>query len=195
MGSNFNFTVMKFYVLLIIWLFSFKKARNFILIRELASVFLFTFILALSGQIKVYTPISSVPFTLQTLAIFLGVACLKEKILVSEILWIVFGLFGVPVFAAAGGIGAHTIGYICGFVLASVFLLRVLPYARGVVSAAGIFAAANMLIYLFGVLGLMCVLRMKVPAAVSQGVYPFIGGDIVKVMLASCVFAAMKKRG
>lgn len=96
-----------------------EKIRNSekLTLLDLVHIAMFTALIAVCSQICVPTP---VPFTLQTLAVFLagGLLGCKRGIL-SVAVYILLGIVGVPVFAEfKGGLGVllgMTGGYIIGF--------------------------------------------------------------------------------
>lgn len=157
---------------------------SFTLAREGLKILLFSIFLSLSSYVKFYTPFSPIPFTAQTLAVFISVAVLKEKALFSELLWIGMGILGVPVFAGSNILGP-SFGYIIGFLGASLFLIKFLPSATSFYGYLFLFFSAHIVIYIMGVGGLMFYFGWSIAKAVSIGVFPFLGEDILKVFAAS----------
>lgn len=137
----------------------------------------------------------TVPFTLQTFAVFLILAALGGKRGTFSILvYILLGAIGVPVFAGfSSGIGVllgNTGGYILGFLLSGIVYL-VLTKLFGERLPVQIIALVLglALCYAFGTAWFM-VVYTKANGAVGLGtvlswcVFPFILPDLVKLALA-----------
>lgn len=88
-------------------------------IKEITLVGLFAALTAVGAYIKV--PIPYVPFTLQVLFVFFAGSLLGSKLgLLSQVVYILTGLVGIPIFAKGGGpsyILQPTFGYLIGFAL------------------------------------------------------------------------------
>jgi biotin transport system substrate-specific component len=84
---------------------------------SLALVPVFTVLMIISAQIRI--PVSVIVITLQlTVAILSGLLLGARLGFLSQVLYILMGLMGLPVFAGGGGIGYVTVisfGYIIGF--------------------------------------------------------------------------------
>jgi len=151
-------------------------------------------LIALGAQIAVPLPFSPVPVTGQTFAVLLVAASLGRLGVVSVLLYIVEGAVGLPVFAggAAGvaRLAGPTGGYLAGFVLAALVLAwcvdRGLDRRRGTALLAML--AAEIAIYTCGVLWLSR-FPLSVPI-LDAGLYPFIPGDILKLIAAGLVLPA-----
>ena len=151
-------------------------------------------ILGLSSQIKVYLPISPVPITGQTFAVLMLAALLGSRRGVLAILaYLVEGILGLPVFA--GGIGPATLigptgGYLVGFVAVAYVVgkLAEMGWDRRVSTTIAAMLAGEIVLYTFGVCWLAIMTNIRIALAV--GLYPFIVGDILKVVLAAAVLPA-----
>lgn len=163
-------------------------------------VALMTALLAVCSWISI--PLT-VPITLQTFAIFVGVCVLGEKKATFALLAHLFlGVVGVPVFAnfqsGIGALSGPTGGFIVGFLFiplcSSVFarLLKNKPWARYVGLAIGLVAC-----YLLGVTWYSIVyLKQGLTgflASVVVCVLPYILPDAIKLLLAITVSKAVKK--
>ncbi len=151
-------------------------------------------ILGLSSQIKVYLPISPVPITGQTFAVLMLAALLGSRRGVLAILaYLVEGILGLPVFA--GGIGPATLigptgGYLVGFIAVAYVVGRLaeMGWDRRVSTTIAAMLAGEIVLYTFGVCWLAIMTNIRIALAV--GLYPFIAGDILKVVLAAAVLPA-----
>ena len=139
---------------------------------------------------------ATIPFTLQTFAVFLTVSLLGGwRANVAVLVYILLGALGAPVFASfKGGIGAlmgPTGGYIFGFM----FIAGVMWLMESIVKKAQWLRALSMLIgvilcYAFGTLWFMNVYvkedgtRLGLTAVLGICVLPFILPDIIKLLLA-----------
>lgn len=147
---------------------------------------------------------STVPFTLQTFAVFCVLSLLGGKRgTVSIIIYILLGAVGMPVFAGfTGGIGillGTTGGYIIGFILmgllfwlAEHFFGNALP-VRIVSMLAGLLAC-----YAFGTGWFLWVYArhsgaIGIGTALSWCVLPFILPDLAKMALAVGIAGRVKK--
>jgi biotin transport system substrate-specific component len=142
----------------------------------------------LAAQASVVTPLSPVPFTLQTLAVLLvGGVLGSTRGVASMILYVVAGAAGVPWFAHhSSGVEGATIGYLAGFVAAA-WVVGFLAQRRGdrrVRSAVSVLLLGTAVVYALGVIGLIASLHVGPVEALRLGVVPFVLVDLVKVVVA-----------
>ena len=147
---------------------------------------------ALTGiSSKLMVEIGPVPITLQTLVVLLSVAFLgKKRAVASQITYILGGLLGLPWFSRGGGIAYilnPSFGYILGFVLASYSIGALLEkgWGKNIGSFFLVMLIGNCLIYVPGLLWLGNFVEFSKLLAI--GLYPFILGDILKILLAISV--------
>jgi biotin transporter BioY len=167
------------------------KAENksLVLLKDILLVLGFTLLTAISAKIKI--EIGPVPITGQTFAVLLSGALLgSRRGALSQIFYLLGGLAGIPWFARGGGIAylmSPTFGYIIGFVLATfvVGFLCERGFDRKVESAILAMLVGNILIYLPGLLWLAKFVSWQKVLAV--GLYPFIIGDAIKLLLAASI--------
>jgi len=144
---------------------------------------------AVLAQISIPLPFTPVPITLQTMgALLVGSALGSRKGFLSQLVYLLAGLVGLPVFAGGVGGSAHlfgaTGGYIVGF-LAAAYLAGLLAErgwdrSRRVVLAMVLADAAT---FCLGMAWLVPFVGIAQVAA--QGLLPFIPGEILKILLAS----------
>jgi len=159
-------------------------------------------LIGLAAQVRILLPWSPVPVTGQTLDVLLaGVVLGRWWGGISLAIYAGFGAAGVPWFAGwSGGLGylaGPTGGYIIGFILAALFLGHFTDtYVRPkrFLSMLGLMLFANFfLIYIPGILqlGLWLNLVKGEPVAfttlLGMAAVPFIGGDIVKAVIAAII--------
>jgi len=145
-------------------------------------------ITAVLAQISIYLPFSPVPITGQTLAVLLVGAVLgSRKGALSQILYLIEGAIGLPVFASGNSTLAYILGptggYLIGFIFAA-FLMGWFSehgWDRKNLYVAIAAFLSNIIIYIFGLMWLTNFLPLK--DILKAGFYPFIFGDILKIVL------------
>lgn len=151
----------------------------------------------LAAQLAVPVPGSPVPVTGQTLAALLvGTVLGPGRGLASLAVYLLAGLAGVPWFAdGASGTGLVTFGYLLGFVVAAT-LMGVLARRgadRRPLATAGAMILGNLTIYAIGVPYLAVSLHVSLGQALHLGLYPFLLGDALKIVLAMGLLPAAWK--
>ena len=161
-------------------------------VRAMCYVGVFAALMAVCSWIAVPT---AVPFTLQTLGVFLSVGLLGGKLGTAAVaVYVLLGAFGLPVFANfSGGIGvllSNTGGYIIGFILSALIMwlteslfgkklpVQILSMVLGLLACYAVGTVWFMFVYMrqTGAVGLGTVL--------GWCVIPFIIPDAVKIALA-----------
>jgi biotin transport system substrate-specific component len=137
-------------------------------------------------------PFPLVPITLQTLFLNLAAALLGGRLgALSQVVYIILGIIGLPVFAGGkGGIGilfGPTGGYLIGFIVAAFVIGKLIEIkARpGFVWMACSMVVGLIIIYLFGVIQLSFVAKLTLTKAITVGVLPFLIGDAIKIIIAT----------
>lgn len=164
------------------------KIENKVLgaLREIVLVLSFSLLTALSAKLKL--EIGAVPLTMQTLAVLLSGALLGAKRgALSQFSYLLLGLAGLPWFTRGGGMSyvlSPTFGYIVGFVFAAYFVgwLCEKGFDRQLKTAILAMFLGNVLLYIPGLLWLVKFVGFGKVLAV--GFYPFIFGDLSKILLA-----------
>lgn len=154
--------------------------------RELSLSAFFAAILSVSALISI--PLGSISFTLQSFVVMVMGLLLPRKIAMASILTYLFlGIIGLPVFSSGRAglmvLFGPTGGYLFGFVFALYFMTSISVKGfwlkLGVTLLGGIGG-----VYIFGILGLMYTLKLDFIKAISIGVIPFIGLDVIKAYFA-----------
>lgn len=150
-----------------------------------ASIFI-----ALMAQLTLYLPFSPVPVTGQTLAVLLVGALLgRKRGALAVLAYLTEGLSGMPVFAGgragAAALIGPTGGYLAGFVAAAFIVgwLAERGWDRHVFGAMAAMFIGNAAIYLTGLPWLAHFVGTS--NALAAGLYPFIPGDVVKLLFAA----------
>lgn len=168
-----------------------KRAAGFFALAVLG-----TLVMAIAAKITV--PFFPVPMTLQTLAVFGIAAAFGRNLAVATMLLYIFeGLVGLPVFAGAVAGPAYmagpTAGYLVGFVIAAALIGSAADRGWSVnpLKMTGAMLVADVVIFALGFAWLATLIGPE--KAFQFGVLPFVLGDIVKIVLASAVVAALWK--
>ena len=160
-------------------------------------VFFGVLFLSVSSYIKI--PFYPVPLTMQTLAVLLiamSYGFSRGTLTVST--YLSLGFVGMPVFASGSGIAymfGPTGGYLIGFLFATVVI--------GYLSDRGMskkwsytilcMLAGNIIIYIFGLVHLQNLLNINLTRTLEIGLYPFIYGDFLKIILAASLMSGFWK--
>ena len=159
----------------------------------------FALLTALVAQVRVPLPGTPVAITGQTFGVLLAGAALGSRFGAgSMLLYVTLGAIGLPFFAGAEGGLAYaagsTFGYLAGFIVAAwlVGWFAEQRHDRTIRTAIPAFLVGSAAIYFLGV-GWLWVSVESIPtlsAALEAGFYPFIAGDLVKILLAGLVLPA-----
>ncbi len=145
-----------------------------------------------AAQVSVLTPLSPVPFTLQTATVLVtGAALGSTRGVLSMLLYLLAGVAGVPWFADhTHGAGGAAFGYLIGFVLAAglVGALARRGADRHVVSTVLLMVAGSLVIYTVGTVWLAADLHLSLAKAFDLGVRPFLATDALKLAGAALAF-------
>jgi len=163
-------------------------------------------LVGLSAQLVIPLWFTPVEITGQTFAVMVGAAALGwQRALTGMVLYLMFGLLGVPWFAShSGGITVVTsasFGYLLGFVVAALVLggLAARRWDRTVPKAVAMFVLGSLIVYAFGLPWLMATLQVGLGTGLAKGVTPFLLGDAIKVLVAAgllpAVWALVRRSG
>jgi len=157
--------------------------------RDIILVLSFSVVTGICAKLKV--EIGLVPVTFQTFAVLLSGALLgSRRGALSQIAYLLMGLAGVPWFARGGGMAyllSPTFGYIMGFVLAAFVVgwLCERGFDRQMKRAILAMFLGNVLLYIPGLLWLVRFTGWE--KVLTVGLYPFLLGDFLKILLAGLV--------
>ena len=168
-----------------------------------ASVVLFTVLTAAAAQISIPLPFTPVPLTLQPMVILLGGAVLGARLgLYAQVLYLVAGIAGLPVFAASPVLpqGAlrligPTGGYLMSYPLAAFVTgwLAERGLDRRYLTSVLAMGCGLGVIFVAGVLWLAFFARpaLGLDAALRGGLYPFLLVDVLKLLAAAAVMPGL----
>src|SRR5688572_13431422 len=173
---------------------------------RIASVLFVTALTAAAAQVSFPLPFTQVPFTFQPMVVLLGGLALGSRLgLASQVLYLLAGIAGLPVFAASVTLppGAlrllgPTGGYLMAYPIAA-FVTGYLAergFDRRYLTAVGAMLAGLLVVYACGTIWLGVFARsatagpIGVQAALVAGVYPFIAADLLKLLVAAGILPA-----
>ncbi len=175
-------------------------------LRTMLFAAMFAALTAVGAFIKFPIPPYPVPMTLQTAFVYLaGLLLPPSAAFFSQLIYVLIGMIGIPVFANGGGIGYifdPTFGYLLAFIAAAPLLSKTasLTLYRGKKMS---FILGGFLIILLvqlcgvGYMALISSAYLAKPLALSRAVYLvyiFLPLDLLKLMLASLLGAQLRKR-
>ncbi|MCP4673428.1 MAG: biotin transporter BioY [Desulfobacula sp.] len=157
---------------------------------------LFVAFIAIGAFIAI--PIGPVPIVLQNMFVLLAAIILGPKWGLACIgIYLLIGLVGLPVFAGGtSGIGklfGPTGGYLLGY-LPSVFVTATISKLLGRKMYADVIAmlTGSLIIYAAGVPWLKIVTSMTFSKALAVGMYPFLIGDLLKIIAAAFIAKSLR---
>jgi len=165
---------------------------------------LFTALTAVGAFIKI--PVPYVPFTLQTLMVmFAGLILGSRGGALSQLLYLVLGLMGLPIFAQGGGpayVLQPSFGFLLGFIPGAYVIGKILegPRDLSLPRVIAALAAGQGVVYLFGLsylyLNLNLILNKSVSpfAVLTAGCLIFLPGDVLKTAVAALVMVPLRQR-
>jgi biotin transport system substrate-specific component len=163
---------------------------------SLLGVALFTALTSVGGYLRI--PVPPVPFTLQTLFVYLSADILgSRRGSQSQLIFLVLGLMGVPVFALGGGPGyvlQPTFGYLLAFPIAAWAIGRILDRQHQAIRWRAFFTAnavGFLIIFTAGVAYLYINVNVIVHKSISwttafwSGAVIFLPGEGIKMAVAA----------
>ncbi|MBR2749338.1 MAG: biotin transporter BioY [Firmicutes bacterium] len=175
-------------------------ASNRLSTRDLALVALFAAVMAVCSWITVP---AAVPFTLQTMGVFLAVGLLGGKRgTISVLVYLFLGAIGLPVFSGfAGGLGymmGATGGYIIGFLFSALIMwFMEKAFGRDMKILILSMVLGLILCYAFGTAWFMTVYSgsngpIDLATALGWCVFPFIIPDAIKIAVACLLIRRLR---
>lgn len=176
--------------------------RDLVVNRKLSAaigVATFVVLTSLGGFVRIPLPFTPVPLTLQTFFVLLSGLFLGNLGPVSQIIYVLLGVAGLPIFSGASSglyyLYGPTAGYLFGFVFSALFLGRALKDTGG--KPANIFlilCLADIIILACGTLWLKVLFGLSLAKASLIGFVPFIPGDLLKISVAAGIYMRLKNR-
>jgi biotin transport system substrate-specific component len=169
--------------------------------RHLLMISAAVVLIAITAQIVIPLPFTPVPITGQTFGVLFASALLGfRRSVLALLLYLLIGIVGLPVFAGWSG-GAASIaqvkggvlvlgasgGYLIGFLFAGALVGRLaeLGWDRHIGGSVAAMLLGNVVIYMFGIPWLIAAAHLDVATGLAKGLYPFVIGDVIKLVLAA----------
>jgi len=173
---------------------------------RVAAMLFITAATAAAAQISVHIGVTPVPLVMQDMVVLLGGAALGSRLgMAAQVLYLLAGLSGLPVFAASPVLPqgplrllGPTGGYLLSYPFAA-FLTGYLAergFDRRYSTSVLAMAAGLVVIFAFGVPWLALVARpvgIGFEAALQAGLYPFLLGDVFKIFLGAAILPGLWK--
>lgn len=168
--------------------------------KMLTRVGLMTAIICISAPISIPLPISPVPITLGTFALYLSLYILEYKqAILSTIIYLFLGAIGLPVFSGYSGGFNRFFGAGGGYLVGYIFLVIIGGYFVNKYSNNAIFQICGCFIgtiitYLIGTFWLAKVVGASFIDTIPTGVLVYLPLDSLKIVFAHCIGTKIKKR-
>lgn len=169
-------------------------------VKQMALIGLMTAVICILAPFSLTIPVSPVPISLGTLAIYFVITVLGMKRgTISTVIYILLGLAGLPVFSnfsgGAGKLFGPTGGYIIGYIFMALICGFFVDHWKTSIpmSVLGM-VLGTAVCYFFGTAWLAYQLSLTFPTALAAGVIPYIPGDLVKLALAMTLGWVLRKR-
>ena len=166
-------------------------------IQQIAAIGVMTAVICVLAPFSL--PIGPVPISLTNLAIYISLYLLGWKRgTISYLIYLLIGLVGIPVFSGFTGgpakLAGPTGGYIIGFIAMAIIAGLVIdhfhqPWLQLIGMIVG-----TIICYVLGTAWFCFEAKSTVSGALSICVFPFIPGDLIKMIIAMLIGPAIKKR-
>lgn len=158
---------------------------------------LFAALTAVFSQISI--PIGPVPINLAMLSVFVAGGILGiRRAMISQLVFVLLGAVGVPVFAGFKGgfaaIAGPTGGYIIGYVLAAGTVALICHlWNKKIVALTVAMVAGIAVCYAFGTAWFLISTGAELWYSLTVCVFPFLPGDAAKIIVAVLLCSRLKK--
>ena len=171
-------------------------------IRTLAYTALFAALTAVGAFIRIPLGVSSI--TLQFLFTAMAGIMLGAKYgALSQVVYVVLGLIGIPIFTLGGGFGyvlQPTFGFLLGLIPAAWLIGKLTEKSKAVWQLALSCVAGLATLYLVGLPYMALILNvymgkgMNTSAILWAGMIPFLPGDILKIAVSALLCPVLRRR-
>ena len=172
-------------------------------IKDITQIGIFTALTAIGAFISI--PIGPVPISLQTFFVLLsGIILGSRKAMLSQIVYVMLGLIGLPIFTGfSGGFQAifkPSFGFIIGFIIAAYVVGKIAENKSNSIKYMSIAVITGSIImyivgipYMYYILNIILSKSLDIIQIMKIGMFMFIPGDILKAIVV--VFIGKKLQG
>lgn len=156
-------------------------------------------VICVLGPISMAIPISPVPISLASMAVYLAVTVLGMKLgTLSCLIYLLLGLVGLPVFSGFSGGFAKLAGPTGGYLIGFLFMIPLTGIlfektGKSFWKQFGAMVLGTLVCYLFGTVWLCLQLNLDFIGGLGVGVIPYLPGDTAKIILAALIGPAIVK--
>lgn len=166
--------------------------------KDLTRMAVFAALMAICSWISIP---ATVPFTLQTMGVFLAVGILGgRRGTLSIIVYVLLGAIGLPVFAGfSGGLGGTASGYIVGFVFSALVMWAIEHFFGNGIPVLAVSMVIGLIVcYAFGTAWFYVAYTsangaVTLMSVLGWCVIPFIIPDLIKIGCALLLTARLRK--
>ena len=157
----------------------------------------FAAVMVICSQIAIPLP-SGVPINLAILGVLLSAGCLGFRYgMITQIIYILLGCVGIPVFAGFSG-GLHVIagptgGYIVGYILCAGVVGFIASRTRSSWALVGAMILGVLVCYAFGTLWYVHLMDITFTVGLAQCVIPFLPFDAVTIAPAALLVPRLRR--
>lgn len=164
---------------------------------KIAGIIFFSILTAIGAHIYIVLPWTPVPLTLQTFFVLSsGVVLGSSAGFLSQLLYILLGIVGMPVYSSGQSgiiwLSGITGGYILGFMFAGWIAGKITEVTKNNLVIVGGLIVADLTLLSCGTLWLKLVTGWNLHICIIRGFIPFLIGDLIKILLLSIFFVYYK---
>ena len=166
--------------------------------KDIAYCAVFAAIMCILGPMSI--PIGTIPMSFTNFVIYISVFVLgKRKTVISYFIYIIIGLFGLPVFSGYTGGPGKFFGPTGGYLIGFLFMAIICGYFAEKYEGKSIVTICGMILgmavdYIFGTAWFVFLTKTNAAYALAVCVVPFIVFDVIKIVIASFVGPMIKIR-
>lgn len=159
--------------------------------RDMTLIAMFAAVTAVLSQITIPLGFTPIPVNLATLSVLIAGGLLGSiKGAISQLVYLLIGAVGIPVFSGfRGGVGilvGPTGGYIIGYVIGAFVVGIIIEKCdRKIPTLVGAMVAGMIVLYATGTLWFMISTKNGLVASLTMCVVPFLIGDAFKIAAAT----------
>ena len=167
--------------------------------KSMATTALMTAVICVLGPLSVVLPVSPVPIAVNPLPVYLAAYILGRKQgTISVLLYLLLGVAGLPVFSGYSGGFGKLLGPTGGYLISYIFIALICGwftehFHQRAMQAAGLLLSL-LVCYAFGTAWLAHLTDMTFTAALGAAVFPFIPGDILKIVIVLIIGPEIHRR-